>query len=100
MREAVLREHERLDDLMRSGRKIIQNTREFCFSLDAVLLAHFPRYRSRQRVLELGTGTGVIPLLIADEVAHVEAVEISPVMAELAARNVHMNELEEKICLL
>ena len=97
MREAVLREHERLDDLMRSGRKIIQDTREFCFSLDAVLLAHFPHYRSRQRVLELGTGTGVIPLLIADEVAHVEAVEISPVMAELAARNVYMNELEARI---
>ena len=58
MREVALGEHERLDDLMRSGRKIIQNTREFCFSLDAVLLAHFPRYRSRQRVLELGTGKG------------------------------------------
>ena len=61
MREAVLREHERLDDLMRSGRKIIQDTREFCFSLDAVLLAHFPHYRSRQRVLELGTATMISP---------------------------------------
>ena len=94
MRQPVLREHERLDDLMHGGRHIIQNTQEFCFSLDAVLLAHFPRLHRRQRVLELGTGTGVIPLLIAEQVAAVEAVEISPVMAELASRNVDMNELE------
>ncbi len=97
MRAVNLKEHERLDDLMKSGRKIIQNTQEFCFSLDAVLLAHFPRLYPRQSVLELGTGTGVIPLLIADEVAHVEAIELSPVMAELASRNVYMNELEQKI---
>ena len=97
MRQPVLREHERLDDLMHRGRHIIQNTQEFCFSLDAVLLAHFPRLHRRQRVLELGTGTGVIPLLIAEQVAAVEAVEISPVMADLASRNVYMNELEEKI---
>ncbi len=97
MRQAELREFERLDDLMRSGRHIIQNTREFCFSLDAVLLAHFPRLKSHQRVLELGTGTGVIPLIIADFVSHVEAVELNEVMADLAGRNVILNELEEKI---
>lgn len=97
MRDVELKEHERLDDLMKSGRKIIQNTQEFCFSLDAVLLAHFPRLHPRQKVLELGTGTGVIPLLIADEAAHIEAIELSPVMAELASRNVYMNELEAKI---
>ena len=97
MREVPLRECERLDDLMHRGRKLIQNTQEFCFSLDAVLLAHFPQLRPRQRVLELGTGTGVIPLLIAEQVAHIDAVELSPVMAELAARNVWLNELEECI---
>lgn len=97
MRKVSLKEHERLDDLMRSGRHIIQNTQEFCFSLDAVLLAHFLSWKSRQKVLELGTGTGVIPLLIADEVERVDAVELSPVMADVAARNVWMNELEKKI---
>ena len=97
MRQAELREFERLDDLMRSGRRIIQNTKEFCFSLDAVLLAHFPSLKSRQRVLELGTGTGVIPLIIADFVSHVEAVELNEVMVDLAGRNVILNELEEKI---
>lgn len=97
MREVVLGPNERLDDLMKSGRHIIQNTQEFCFSLDAVLLAHFLSLKPRQKVLELGTGTGVIPLIIADEVARVDAVELNPVMAELAARNVRLNELEDKI---
>lgn len=89
--------YERIDDLMRCGRKIIQDTREFCFSMDAVLLAHFPRLKKSQSVLELGTGTGVIPLIIADDVAHVDAVELNPVMAELAARNVALNHLEHRI---
>ncbi len=92
-----LNEYERIDDLMRCGRRIIQDTREFCFSMDAVLLAHFPRYRKNQSVLELGTGTGVIPLLIADEVSHIEAIELNPVMAELACRNVSMNCLDDRI---
>ncbi len=97
MKKVELKANERLDDLMYQGRHIIQNTQEFCFSLDAVLLAHFMSYKSRQKVLDLGTGTGVMPLLIADAVARVDAIEISPVMAELAARNVVMNELEDKI---
>lgn len=88
---------ERLDDLLYQGRRIIQNTREFCFSLDAVLLAHFPQWRAHQRVLDLGTGTGVMPLLIADSVRQIDAVELNPVMAKLAARNVRLNDLEEKI---
>ena len=97
MKKVELKANERLDDLMYQGRHIIQNTQEFCFSLDAVLLAHFMSYKSRQKVLDLGTGTGVMPLLIADAVTRVDAIEISPVMAELAARNVAMNELADKI---
>lgn len=97
MTEVRLGEFERLDDLMHGGRRIIQNTREFCFSMDAVLLARFPRWKREQRVLDLGTGTGVIPLLMADEVAHVDAIELNPVTAELALRNVRLNGLEEKI---
>lgn len=97
MSEVVLGTDERLDDLMFRGRKIIQNRREFCFSLDAVLLAHFPRLHTREKVLELGTGTGVIPLLVADSVARVDAVEIAPALAELAARNVQLNGLGERI---
>ena len=89
--------NERVDDLCMGGRQIIQRTDEFCFSMDAVLLAHFPRLTGRERILDLGTGTGIIPLLIADFAAHITAVELSPVQAELAARNVRMNGLAEKI---
>ncbi len=92
-----LREGERLDDLMRSGRVIIQHENEFCFSMDSVLIAHFPRFKKKARVLDLGTGTGVIPLLIADEVKEVCAVELNSRMAELARRNVELNGLAEKI---
>ncbi len=94
---AQLRPNERIDDLCMGGRQIIQRTDEFCFSMDAVLLAHFPRLTGRERVLDLGTGAGVIPLLIADHAGAITAVELNPVQAELAARNVRMNNLIDKI---
>ncbi len=92
-----LGEGERLDDLMRSGRVIIQNQNEFCFSMDAVLIAHFPRLKKNARVIDLGTGTGVIPLLIADAVQEICAVELNSRMADLARRNVELNGLSGKI---
>jgi len=95
-----LREGERLDDLMRSGRVIIQDENEFCFSMDAVLIAHFPRFKKYSRVIDLGTGTGVIPLLIADDVKEICAVELNSRMADLARRNVELNGLSEKIFVL
>ena len=95
-----LRDGERLDDLMRSGRVIIQNPNEFCFSMDSVLIAHFPKFKRNARVIDLGTGTGVIPLLIADEVEKICAVELNSRMAETARRNVELNNLAEKITVL
>ena len=92
-----LGDDERLDDLLWGGRHIIQNKKQFCFSIDAVLLAHYPRYRANWRVFDLGTGTGVMPLLIADKVKEIHALEINPVMASLAKRNVELNELQDKI---
>ena len=92
-----LREGERLDDLMRSGRVIIQSANEFCFSMDAVLIAHFPKYKKNARVIDLGTGTGVIPLIIADEVKEICAVELNSQAVDLARRNVELNGLSEKI---
>ena len=92
-----LRDGERLDDLMRSGRVIIQNSDEFCFSMDAVLIAHFPRLKKNFRVIDLGTGNGVIPLLIADFVKEICAVELNSRAADLARRNVELNGLSEKI---
>ena len=91
---------ERLDDLMKSGRKIIQNENEFCFSMDSVLISHFPIFKRRYKVLDLGTGTGVIPLLIADEVQEICAIELNSRMAETARRNVELNNLSQKITVL
>lgn len=97
MNDIELREKERLDDLNHLGRKVIQRTDAFCFGMDAVLLAHFPKYGRKCRVLDLGTGTGVIPLLMVEEAESVEAVELDPEMAERAARSVAYNGLEDKI---
>lgn len=88
---------ERLDDLLWGGRHIIQNKKQFCFSIDAVLLAHYPKYHANWRVFDLGTGTGVMPLLMADKVKEVHALEINPIMADLARRNVELNGMENKI---
>jgi len=96
-RPAALNRHERMDDLAHAGRRIIQNTREFCFSMDAVLLAHFPSVHKGDRMLDLGTGTGILPLLLADEAGRVDAIEYNPVMASLARRNIALNALEEKV---
>lgn len=93
-----LREGERLDDLVRDGMRIIQRADEFCFSIDAVLLSHFVRLRKRDRIADLGTGTGVIPLLLsAFGAKDVTAIERNPVMAELAERNVRGNHKEDVI---
>lgn len=85
---------ERLDDLFVNGMKLIQNKKQFCFSTDAVLLANFATLKAKAKVVDLGTGTGVVALLLAARgAASVEAVEINPVMAELAGRNVELNGL-------
>ena len=59
-----LKENERLDELQRNGYQIIQNTDKFCFGMDAVLLSTFAKARKEDKVLDLGTGTGIIPILM------------------------------------
>ena len=62
--ETELRDGERLDELQRNGYRIIQDPKRFCFGMDAVLLAGFARVKPEERVLDLGTGTGIIPILL------------------------------------
>lgn len=92
-------EHERVDDLYRNGYHIIQDPDRFCFGIDAVLLSSFAKAKRGDRVLDIGTGTGVIPILMEakTEAAHFTALEIQEESADMAARSVKMNRLEEKI---
>ena len=92
---------ERLDDLLIDGMKLWQRTDQFCFAIDAVLLAHFPKFNERRRYADLGTGTGVIPLLMtARGVKDITAVEVNPVLADLARRNIVLNHKESEITLV
>lgn len=60
----LVHEHERLDELHRNGYYIIQDPKRFCFGMDAVLLSGFAKAKAGERVLDLGTGTGIIPILM------------------------------------
>ena len=61
-----LLENERIDDLQRNGYRIIQNPEKFCFGMDAVLLSGFANVKQQEKALDLGTGTGIIPILLKD----------------------------------
>lgn len=94
----LLSNEERIDDLMIGQLKIIQNQSEFCFSLDAILLAHFAMIRQGNSVVDLGTGTGVIALLLAARGAgHVTGLEMSQSMAAMAKRSVALNALQDTV---
>ena len=97
--EYSLLENERVDDLQRNGLKIIQKTDGFCFGMDAVLLSGFAYVKRGEKVLDMGTGTGIIPLLLSakTEGEHFTALEIQEEIAKMASRSVAMNHLEEKI---
>lgn len=97
----LLKDGERVDDLLIGELKVIQSESEFCFSLDAILLAHFATVRQGGKVVDLGTGTGVIALLLTTRGAgHVSGVEYSSSMAAMASRSVALNELEDKVTIV
>lgn len=95
----ILKENERIDDLQRNHYKIIQDTERFCFGMDAVLLSGFAKAKEGDRVLDLGTGTGIIPILMEAKTnaAHFVGLEIQEDSADMARRSVRLNHLEKKI---
>ena len=98
-RDIILKENERIDDLQRNGYCIIQDPDRFCFGMDAVLLSGFATAKDGARVLDLGTGTGIIPILLAakTKAAHLTGLEVQADSADMAGRSVALNGLEEKI---
>ena len=95
----LLREGERLDDLQRSNLQIIQNPAKFCFGMDAVLLSGFVTVKKGENVLDLGTGTGIIPILLSAKTqgSHFTGLEIQEEMAEMADRSVHLNKITDRV---
>lgn len=100
--ENNLRPGERLDDLHRNGYKIIQNENRFCFGMDAVLLSGFASVKEGETALDLGTGTGIIPILLAGKTKgrHFTGLEIQSSSADMAARSVQYNHLENRISII
>lgn len=94
-----LKPGERIDDLERNGYKIIQHKEKFCFGMDAVLLSGFATIKKGEKVLDLGTGTGIIPILLEAKTEGKEftGLEIQEESADMAARSVTLNGLQEKV---
>lgn len=95
----MINEFEKIEDLGIKGYKVIQDKRGFCFGSDAVLLSRFIKLKKGARVLDMCTGTGIIPVLLwaMNDLSLIDAVEIVPHVAEMAQRTMKLNSLEEKI---
>ncbi|MBS4456131.1 tRNA1(Val) (adenine(37)-N6)-methyltransferase [Aerococcaceae bacterium zg-BR33] len=100
MESVVLKEHERIDQLIREQRQIIQSKEFFSFSLDAVLLADFVRLPNRRsfRYLDFCSGNGIIPLLLSGRTtAKLEGIELQAPLVDMAQRSIQLNQLEHQI---
>lgn len=94
-----LKGNERIVDLERNGYCIIQDRERFCFGIDAVLLTGFAAVKKGEKVLDLGTGTGIIPILLEakTEGMHFTGLEIQEESADMARRSVMINNIADKI---
>ena len=95
----ILKENERIDDLEYKGLKIIQNKDGFCFGIDSILLSDFAKnIKKGARVLDLGTGTGIIATLLCEktELSEITGIEVQEEVADMAKRSIQLNHLEDK----
>ena len=91
--EDFIRDGERAVDLQRSNLWLIQDPERFCFGMDAVLLSAYAEIKAGERCLDMGTGTGILPLLLSakTDAAELVGLEIQPESADMASRSVAMN---------
>lgn len=97
--DVELKENERIDDLEFKGLKIIQNEKGFCFGMDSVLLSDFAKnMKNNSTVLDLGTGTGIIPILLCGKtnLRKVVGIEIQQDVANMAKRSSQLNNLQDR----
>ena len=99
MNNVTCGEDERIDDLQRNGYRIIQKKKGFCFGMDAVLLSGFAQVKEGEVAVDLGTGTGIIPILLEAKTKgkHFTGLEIQEEVAEMAGRSVRLNHLENRV---
>lgn len=90
---------ERVDDLERCGFKIIQDPKMFCFGIDAVLLSGFAKVRQGDKVLDLCSGNGIVPILLAakSQASHIFGIELQKESVDLAQRSVIANGIAERV---
>ena len=93
MAETELKDGERIDDLQRNGRVIIQNPSRFCFGIDAVLLSGFAKVKKGERLIDLGSGNGILPILLEakNNGTSYTGLEIQPENVEMSNRSVQLN---------
>ena len=98
MTDELVKEKERVDDLQ-NGYYVIQDPDKFCFGMDAVLLSGFAKVKKGETALDMGTGTGVIPILLKAKTRgrHFTGLEIQQECAEMAGRSVRYNHLEDDV---
>ena len=91
-----------MDDLQRNGYQIIQNPSKFCFGMDAVLLSGFAKVKPGERALDLGTGTGIIPILLRGKTSGRDftGLEIQEESADMARRSVELNALSDSVSIV
>lgn len=94
-----LNKNEKIEDLQFKNLKIIQNKTGFCFGIDSILLSDFAKeIKKDAKVLDLGTGTGIIATLLCEktELREIIGVEIQKEVYEMAQRSIQLNHLENK----
>lgn len=99
MEDIPIKENERIDDLQYKDSKIIQETDGFCFGIDSILISDFAKnIKKNSKVADLGTGTGIIGLLLCKKtnLAEMTGIEIQEDVANMAERSIKLNNLEEK----